>query len=188
MQPSAERALVTLPLPTVGALAVSASNGTTSRVDALRAAGHAGGSALAEAFEDRVRRTDQEAAHELTLGEFNTRVAEFFARVGWGRMTMSSLYDVVAAIDLEEAWEPRATGPAGGPSCHVSTGVLSAFFGAFAPYAVAALEVECSAAGQPRCRFLLGPPAVLEQVYERVAAGADYETALSQLSGASTAA
>ena len=187
MLPSPGQNMVTLPLTTVRFLTAER-GGEGDPVHALRSAGHAGGAELAHSFDAWVRARDGTPAGELPLETFNGRVAEFFALAGWGTLRMSSLHDVVAAVDIAENWEPRTGGVPGGPVCHLTTGALAAFFTTYASYPLAAIEVKCAAAGAHHCRFLLGPAHVLEELYDRAAAGGDYETALAQISGAITAA
>jgi predicted hydrocarbon binding protein len=187
MLPSGGRDMVALPLATVRSL-VAGGGSADDAVHALRSAGHAGGAELARSFAEWVQSKDRKPAAELPLETFNERVAEFFALAGWGQLRMSSLHDVAAAVDVEDNWEPRSAGSSAGPRCHITTGALAAFFSTYAPYALAAIEVECAAAGAHRCRFLLGPAPVLEELYERTAATGDYESALAQISGATTAA
>jgi len=179
--------MVTLPLATVRFLAAAGGAGGDS-VHALRSAGHAGGGELARAFDEWVRSRDGTPAAELPLETFNERVAGFFALAGWGSLRMSSLHDVVAAVDIEGNWEPRSAAGPGGPVCHLTTGALAAFFTTYASYPLAAIEVECAAVGAHHCRFLLGPAHVLEELYDRAATNGDYDTALAQISGAITAA
>jgi predicted hydrocarbon binding protein len=158
-------------------------------VHALRQAGYAGGSELAAAFDAWIRAGDGESdAAELGLEEFNARVAAFFEQAGWGKLAMSSIHDMVAAVDIADCWEPHLGLPASGPRCHVSTGAIAAFFSNFAPYTLGSMEVECAGAGDPHCRFLLGPPEVLDELYDHVAEGRDYDDALSQLSEVSASA
>lgn len=158
-------------------------------VRALRHAGHAGGAELAASFDGWMREHDGEGdAAELGLEEFNARVAAFFEQAGWGQLAMNSIHDLVAAVDIADCWEPRATRATSGPCCHVSTGAIAAFFTTFAPYTLGSMEVECAASGHSRCRFLLGPPEVLDELYSHVAAGTDYTDALAQLSEVSASA
>jgi hypothetical protein len=44
---------------------------------------------------------------------------------------------------------------------------------------LAVMEVECRAAGAPRCRFLLGSADVMQQVWEGMADGRPYEELLA---------
>ena len=155
---------------------------------ALRQAGYAGGTELAAAFDAWMRESGEGDAAELGLEEFNARVAAFFEQAGWGRLVMSSIHDLVAAVDIAECWEPRAGRATSGPCCHVSTGAIAAFFSTFAPYTLGSMEVECAASGHSECRFLLGPPEVLDELYGHLARGRHYSDALAQLSEVSASA
>lgn len=183
-----DHTLTTLPRATLRALAAAAPRSPVEAMGLLRQAGYDGGPEVAAAFERAVRRADDRAPEELPLEDFNERVSEFFAGLGWGRLSITSLHDIVAAVDLAECWEAGVHGQAGGPACHVSTGLMAAFFSHFAPHTLATLEVECAAAGHERCRFLLGQPEVLGDLYESLSRGEDYSTALAQLSDVSASA
>lgn len=181
--------LVALPLATLRTLLQQLDDRLSQRaVHALRQAGYAGGAELAGAFDRWVRAQEEGEAGELPLEEFNTRVASFFERAGWGETAINSIHDLVAAVDVADCWEPRAQHATSGPCCHVTTGAIASFFTTFAPYTLGAMEVECAASGGSRCRFLLGPPEVLDELYSHLEGGADYTAALAQLSGVSASA
>ena len=65
------------------------------------------------------------------------------------------------------------------PSCHLTTGMFADLFGRVAGAPVAVLEVECRSTGAPRCRFLVGSPAVMEQIYDDMGRGLPYEDAIT---------
>jgi predicted hydrocarbon binding protein len=184
--------LVSLPRSTVRALArATAAASPAARIHALRQAGYDGGEEMAAAFAEAVGRGSERPPEELPLEEFNGRVATFFEGVGWGRVSMSSIHDLVAAVDVEDCWEARMHGSSAVPCCHMATGLLAAFFSTFAPYPLATMEVECAAtdsAAQRACRFLLGQTETLNDVYARMSRGEDYAAALAQLSGVSASA
>jgi hypothetical protein len=46
---------------------------------------------------------------------------------------------------------------------------------------LAVMEVECRAAGNDRCRFLLGSAEVMQALYDGMAAGQSYEEAARSL-------
>lgn len=183
-----DQAVVALPLETVHALTVSGTVEGGERVHTLRSAGHAGGEALADAFERYVATKYGTQAADLEVDAFGARLEDFFERAGWGSVHFHALHDAVAAVDVGHAWEARARPPSAAPGCHITTGAMSAFFGRFAGYPVAALEVECAVAGQDHCRFLLGPPDVLEIIYRGLLSGQSYEHTLGQLSAADASA
>jgi predicted hydrocarbon binding protein len=190
MTDNAPPGLVAMPFATLRTLLQQLGDGMSPHaVHSLRQAGYAGGTELAAAFDAWMRDNDGEGdAAELGLEEFNTRVAAFFEQVGWGQLAMSSIHDLVAAVDIAECWEPRAGQRTSGPCCHVSTGAIAAFFSTFAPYTLGSMEVECAASGRSQCRFLLGPPEVLDELYSHMAGGRSYNDALDQLSGVSASA
>ncbi|HEX6251713.1 MAG TPA: V4R domain-containing protein [Gemmatimonadaceae bacterium] len=181
--------LVALPLATLRTILQQLDDRLSQRaVHALRQAGYAGGAELADSFDGWVRAQDEGDAAELPLEEFNARVASFFESAGWGEAEISSIHDLVAAVDVSDCWEPRAQRAASGPCCHVTTGAIASFFSTFAPYTLGAMEVECAASGHAHCRFLLGPPEVLDELYSHLERGGDYKAALAQLSGVSASA
>lgn len=145
-------------------------------VDALREAGFAGGQAVYEAFEQWLQEGEGSAATEprrsapdLTLDEFGERAAEYFRAAGWGLVEFGSRYDDgVATLAMEDCWEVDNASSDGVPSCHVTTGMLAAFFGKLAGYPVAVMETECCSAGAERCRFLLGNSEVMAYKWEEL--------------------
>lgn len=181
-------ALTALPQATLRALSGLEARTHAERVARLRQAGHDGGEELAAAFERAMEAAGDSSPEQLSLEDFNSGVSEYFEALGWGRLTISSLHDVVAAVDVTECWEAKARGSTANPSCHITTGLLAAFFTRFAPYQLATLEVECASAGHQHCRFLLGQPEVLGEVYGLISGGLEYSAALSQLSGVSASA
>jgi len=149
--------------------------GEADAVDALREAGYAGGQAVYEAFEQWLAETsvssdegDRRSAPDLTIEEFGDRVAAYFRAAGWGDVEFDSEQkDGVATLTMENCWEVDAAGSSA-PSCHVTTGMLAAFFGRLAGYPVAVLEAECCSAGANRCRFLLGNAEVMAFKWEEL--------------------
>jgi predicted hydrocarbon binding protein len=106
-------------------------------------------------------------------------LSAFFGALGWGTVSTERVGErglVVASPD----WAESAPGTSGeGPACVFSTGLLASFFTSLAHgSALAAMEIECRAQGDARCRFLIGSPATLAAVYDAASRGADYRTAL----------
>lgn len=136
-------------------------------VDALREAGYAGGDAVYEAFEGWLREMDSSAAADLTLDEFGERAAEYFRAAGWGDVEFGSHQDdEVATLTISDCWEVDETAGDAAPSCHVTTGMLAAFFGNLAGYPVSVLEAECCSTGAERCLFMLGNSEVMTFKWE----------------------
>ena len=150
--------------------------GDAGGVDALRAAGYAGGEAVYDAFEQWLAEEEGTAANnvsriapELTLPEFGERAARYFRAAGWGRVEFHAEQEQgVAKLTMEHCWEADASGAASAPSCHVTTGMLAAFFGRLAGYPVSVMETECCSAGADRCRFLLGNSEVMAFKWEQM--------------------
>jgi predicted hydrocarbon binding protein len=162
---------------TLACLATAAS-GEADAVDALREAGYAGGDAIYAAFEHWLSETAQMlpeseirsgTAADLALDYFGDRVAEYFRAAGWGLLEFSpEQNEGVATLSLDNGWEVNPGAGETKPSCHVTTGMLAAFFGRVAGYPVAVMETECSSAGAERCRFLLGNTEVMTFKWEQL--------------------
>jgi predicted hydrocarbon binding protein len=160
--------LVGVAIPTLKELrsAIVATSPDTS-VEVLREAGFAGGAAVHSAFENWLAETGPASkADDLPLDVFGRRTTDFFRNAGWGEVTFSEDEgEGVAIVDIVDCWEGDAAG-----GCHVTTGMLAAFFGAIAGYPVAVLETECCEGAESRCRFLLGNAEVMQHKWELLAA------------------
>lgn len=141
--------------------------------DAVRDAGYHAGAAMYDRFSAWLSARGEYGPESLEDERFGALVSEFFAACGWGELKITTLSGAVVAIDAAQWCE--ADGGAGG--CLVSTGLLSGFFGCLAGAPIAVLEVECRAAGEERCRFLLGSGDVLGYVHEAMGRGIAYERA-----------
>lgn len=179
MEETAATQLIGIAIPTLRELRAttlsclsSDASGDADAVDALREAGFAGGRAVYDAFEqwlteasgdEDIRRT----ATELPLTEFGDRAAAYFRAAGWGNVEFDAGEgDGVASVVIDDCWEADQHGQAAAPSCHVTTGMLAAFFGQLAGYPVAVMEAECCSTGADRCRFLLGNSEVMASRWE----------------------
>ena len=145
----------------------------------LQEAGYAGGAALFDAFSHWLATRGAPDPDALSLSAFQMHATEFFRETGWGSLTVGELNDAVATLDSED-WS-EATPDAGleHPCCHLSSGMFADFFGRMAGAPLAVMEVECRSTGASRCRFLLGSAEVLQSVYDGMAAGESYESALA---------
>lgn len=160
---------------TLAALSAGPS-GEADAVDALREAGFAGGDAVFDAFEqwlgeiEGVGATGRlRPAPDLTLEEFADRAAAYFRAAGWGIVQFDSRHDNgVVTLTVNDCWEVDNAADESSPSCHVTTGMLAAFFGKLAGYPVAVMETECRSAGAERCRFLLGNSHVMAIKWEEL--------------------
>ena len=144
-------------------------SGEADAVDALREAGYAGGETVYEAFEQWLLELESSAAPDLTLEQFGERAAEYFRAAGWGLVDFDSrVSDGIATLTIADCWEVDSASGAAGPSCHVTTGMLAAFFGRLAGYPVSVMETECSSAGAHRCSFMLGNSHVMTFKWEQL--------------------
>ena len=143
--------------------------------DALREAGYAGAESLFHAFESWVTDSGVHAVKEMPIDEFSERVAEFFERAGWGKVSFRSLHDAMAVMDIEGCWEAELHGQ-GESGCHLTTGTLAGFLGCLADYPVAVMEIECRSGQSEGCRFLAGTPEMLEHAYNRISQGQRWES------------
>jgi uncharacterized protein len=144
-------------------------SGEADAVDALREAGYAGGDAVYEAFEAWLRELDSSAGPDLTLDEFGERAAEYFRAAGWGDVEFDPRQDDgIATLTISDCWEGSPAAGEVAPSCHVTTGMLAAFFGRLAGYPVSVLETDCCSVGAERCSFMLGNSDVMTVKWEQL--------------------
>ncbi len=147
----------------------------------LQEAGYAGGDAMWQAFKLWLADRTMIAAEDLDVPTFEARVSEFFRDAGWGHISIGSMGDAVAVIDSTDWGEADPEAGASQPSCHLTTGMFADLFGRVAGQTVAVLEVECRSTGASRCRFLVGSPAVMEQIYDDMGRGIPYEDAVAAM-------
>ena len=157
---------------TLACMSASAA-GEADAVDALREAGFAGGPAVYEAFEQWLAETsmssDSQSASELTIDEFGDRAARYFRDAGWGAVEFETIEDEgVASLSMDNCWEADENAGGDDPSCHITTGMLAAFFGKLAGYPVAVMEIDCRSANGEKCRFLLGNSEIMAYQWERI--------------------
>lgn len=147
----------------------------------LQDAGFAGGESLFGSFRTWVKARADAEAGEMSTEEFGELASEFFREAGWGTFQLGSLADAVATVDSTD-WQEADPGTVlEHPGCHLTTGMLAGFFATAGDAPLAALEVECRSAGNPRCRFLIGAGSVLTYVFEEVERGTDYHRAIAKL-------
>ncbi len=144
----------------------------------LQEAGYAGGDALWQAFRRWLTTRSDISAEQMDVETFEARISEFFRDAGWGSLSISALDDVVATLDSDDWGEADPASSADHPCCHMTTGMFADLFGRVAALPVAVLEVECRSMGAPRCRFLVGNPEVMEQIYDDMGRGLAYDEAV----------
>ncbi len=145
----------------------------------LQEAGYAGGDAMWEAFKRWLAERSDIPAESLDVEAFESRASEFFRDAGWGAITVGSIGDVVATLDSHDWGEADPESGMEHPCCHLTTGMFADLFGRVAGAPVAVLEVECRSTGARRCRFLVGSPSVMEQIYDDMGRGLPYEDAIT---------
>jgi predicted hydrocarbon binding protein len=150
----------------------SRGGGEADAVDTLREAGYAGGETVFSAFEAWLRESSADARQpenvaELTLDDFAATARRFFHDAGWGEIALTpNDDDGVLELDVRGCWECIGAEPSGTPACHITTGMLAAFFGKLAGYPVSVLETECCSVGADRCRFVMGNAEVMTWKWE----------------------
>jgi len=177
-----DQQLVALPRASLAALrAALLRDGGPEAAGYLQEAGYAAGPALFTAFGSWLRVRGEPAPESLDVARFEQLASEYFTESGWGSVAVGSLHDVVATLDATDWWEDAVIGESEHPGCDFTVGLLASFFGQVAEQPLAVLQVEYRAAGSPRSRFLVGSAEVLDDVYQRLAAGTEYEAAVAEL-------
>ena len=147
----------------------------------LQEAGFAGGASVLDAFTGWCGRHGLAAPAALPMATFEAALTRFLAEAGWGRITVTPIGDVVLAIDSDDWAEAEADPPMPYPACYYTAGMFADLLGRVAEAPVGCMEVTCRSSGASACRFLVGSPAVLAQVYQQIAAGGQYVEALDAL-------
>jgi predicted hydrocarbon binding protein len=145
----------------------------------LQEAGYAGGGALFEAFRKWLSARGSGAPESLSVDDFQREATEFFRHAGWGSLHVGALHDTVATLDTDDWVEATPETPLDQVGCAFSAGMFADFFGRVADAPLAVMEVECRSTGAGRCRFLLGSTDVMQTVYDHMAQGHDYDTAVN---------
>jgi len=182
MSSSSESArLVSVPVAALSS-AWEAFGGGADAAAQLREMGRACGGTLLEVL--RVRATAARGVVEigaLDADAFWEEVRVMLDRLGWGSVEMERLHDGIIALSSED-WFEATRSEAPHPSCHFSLGALAELLRQVADEELAAVEVECAAAGGSRCRFLFGSTPAVTALFDELRGGADLESALSALS------
>jgi predicted hydrocarbon binding protein len=115
---------------------------------------------------------------DLDVSTMSEVLSAFFEALGWGTLTIEEAGKgalVVTTPDWAEA-EPNAGTQQ--PSCYISSGLLADFLGRLSSLPVSVMEVECRTRTDGHCRFIAGAPHTIDAVFEVLAAGGSYESAL----------
>lgn len=147
---------------------------TSDGAATLREAGYAGADSVYSAFETWVGENGGGSIEQMPLDQFSALASRFFRAAGWGKVSIRSLHDALAVIDIDDCWESH--GASAGSGCHLTTGTLAGFLGRLTDYPVAAMEIECGSSQGGSCRFLAGTAEMLDHAYDLVSRGEDWET------------
>ena len=135
----------------------------------LQDAGYTGAAPIYEAFERWLKARGGPSASDLTQEDFGRSVADFFAASGWGTVSFSVGENGVATIESTD-WAESVTADGSELSgCYFTSGVLADFFGRITDAQVAVMETECRSMGASQCKFLIGTPERLQQIYDETA-------------------
>jgi predicted hydrocarbon binding protein len=133
----------------------------------LHEAGYGGAGAIYEAFTKWLGARGGPSPSDLALDDFAAAVGEFFATSGWGTMGFSVGEDGIAKIESTN-WAESSSGAGSQLPCYFTSGILTDFFGRITDAPVSVLETECRSLGHERCKFLIGTPEKLQQVYDQL--------------------
>lgn len=147
----------------------------------LQEAGYASGPALYQAFVNWCTQHGYGAPEEVAASTFHQLATAYFAELGWGSVSVTTLSDAVVTVDSADWAEADPTSAMQFPGCYLSSGMLADFFGRLAGAQLTSMEVECRSMGHERCRFILGSAETIQHVYDSLTQGISYEDALSQM-------
>jgi predicted hydrocarbon binding protein len=116
---------------------------------------------------------------DLDVSTLSEVLSAFFEALGWGSLTIDEAGKDVLRITASDWAEAEPNGGTDQPSCYVSSGLLADFLGRLSSRPVAVMEVECRTRSDDLCRFIAGAPQTMEAVFDVLAAGGSYESALS---------
>jgi predicted hydrocarbon binding protein len=146
----------------------------------LQEAGYAAGEQIYEAFRNWLPEyTGVGTPADLDARVLGEVLSAFFCELGWGSLNVERAGGNGLAITSTDWAEADPNESSEIPSCYMAAGLFADFLGRLSETSVAVMEVECRSRRDPRCKFLVGTPETMEAVYEALASGGDYESALS---------
>ncbi|HBH04965.1 MAG TPA: hypothetical protein DDZ42_24160 [Candidatus Rokubacteria bacterium] len=81
------------------------------------------------------------------------RLLAMGGEIGWGRFALERLAPDALVVRVEHSPLAEAYGPAAGPVCHLTRGVVERLAELALGRPAAAVETACAAVGAPACRF-----------------------------------
>lgn len=142
----------------------------------VREMGYASGEGFLSAFAEWLEHHRQDPQADpagLAADEFWHHLSAFFRSIGWGRLDFEEVHAGVGSVASGDWAEAEATGSARQPTCHFTTGMLADLLGRLIDDEMAVMEVACRSRGDGACRFLIGGPDALQQVFEGMQQGRD---------------
>lgn len=184
LDPAARAPLVRLPSAALAALYRALAQGRSAQESAalVRELGFESGAAFHGSFAQWLQEREPGAAPEaLPADRFWERLGEFFSSLGWGTLRLEQPHAGVVSLSSDEWAEADPEAGADQPTCHLTTGILADLLGRVAGTDLAVMEVDCRSRGDRRCRFLVGSPAALGLLHERIRSGDAVDEALPAL-------
>ena len=146
---------------------------------ALQEAGYAAGEGTYQAFVHWLPpHAGVEDPRELAAPRLAEILSTFFSSLGWGNVEVTPLGDAALAFDSADWTEAQPGAGLQYPGCYFTAGLLADFMSRIGDASLAVMEVECRSRGDMRCRWLVGAPETLTQLYQHMAQGADYMSVL----------
>lgn len=146
---------------------------------ALQEAGYAAGEAAYTAFARWLpQAAGVEDPRELAAPRLAEVLSTYFSSLGWGTVAVTPLGDSAFAVDSSDWAEAQPEAGLQYPGCYFTSGLLADLMSRIGDAPLAVMEVECRSQIGARCRWLVGAPETLTQLYQHMAQGADYLTVL----------
>jgi predicted hydrocarbon binding protein len=115
---------------------------------------------------------------ELAAPRLAEVLTRFFSSLGWGSLEVQPVGQAAFAVDSTDWAEAQPGAALQYPGCYFTAGLVADFMSRLAEASLAVMEVECRSRGDARCRWLVGAPETLTQLYQHMAQGADYMSVL----------
>lgn len=135
----------------------------------LQDAGYTGAGQIYSAFEHWLGARGGPSPADLSPGDFGRNIADFFAASGWGMLEFAPGDDGVATVESADWAEALTADGTEMSGCYFTTGVFADFFGRITDAQVSVMETECRSMGATRCKFLIGTPQKLQEIYDQMA-------------------
>jgi predicted hydrocarbon binding protein len=147
----------------------------------LQEAGFAAGGQIYESFLQWLPEfTGVDDPANLDADSLGEVLSAFFEALGWGALTVEEAGQGALMLTAPDWAESEVGGGSAQPSCFVTSGILTDFLGRLSSAPVAVMEVECRTRADNRCRFIAGAPDTLDAVFNALASGQSYESALNR--------